>query len=139
MFDPFSLWQSREHQGRRDRYRRILQGLAEKPTDAPCLVMFWIWGGRHDHYAKKVVAGAVRENVPNGYQDLKKVLVESGKSFLRVVWDWNYYCTMWISVPDQLLGAVQATLRSEIDKLLRHMLRYGYRTPRSVDIALERP
>lgn len=69
LLDPFAMWRQPSHQGKRDRYRSIMEGLLAHGTAAPSLILFWTWG-RAFPIAEGDLNGT-NDTVRNGYAELR--------------------------------------------------------------------
>jgi hypothetical protein len=124
LLDPFAMWRLRRHQCLRDRYRRIFAQLLALP-EPPQLVLFWTWG-RAFQAAVGDIEGT-RPPAPNGYQELRQLLHNANRSFIRVSWRWGLQFAMWILVPAAHLQPLEAALQRRCNETRDHLLNNGCR------------
>ena len=120
LLDPFAMWRQDEHQQQRDRYRRILEQVIGRGKDSPLLILFWVWGQRHHQWAVGDLQGTAVP-VLNGYAELRALLHQANRQFIRVVWCWGQQFAIWIIVPDSHLNALCAALQQRCDELRDHL------------------
>ncbi len=125
LLDPFAMWRQNQDQVRRDRYRRIIEQLIAREQDSPSLVLFWTWG-RAFPVADGDLAGT---SVPasNGYQELRDLLHQAERHFIRVTWRWGLQFAMWVSVQDSHLMPLCAALQDRCAALRTHLEQQGFR------------
>ena len=124
LLDPFAMWRQRCHEPQRDRYRRIIEGLIQRGEESPSLILFWTWGN-----AFPVADGdlnGTNEPVGNGYQELRNVLHQANRHFIRVTWRWDLQFAMWVLLPSSHLEALSAAIQLRCDELRDHLLHRGY-------------
>ncbi len=125
LLDPFAMWRQAQDQPRRNRYRRIVEQLIQRGEEAPSLLLFWTWGR-----AFPVADGdldSTNEPVGNGYQELRNVLHQANRHFIRVTWRWGLQFAMWVLVPTPHLETLSAAIQLRCNELRDHLLRRGCR------------
>lgn len=121
LLDPFAMWRQGCHQGRRDRYGRIVDVVIAQGQTSPLLVLFWTWGR-----AFPVAEGDLQDTNPrvsNGYQDLRIRLLEAGRQLISILWRWELQFAMWVLVPDSQQHALAAALRQRCGEVRDHLSR----------------
>jgi 23S rRNA A2030 N6-methylase RlmJ len=116
LLDPFGLWIHAKHAERRARYKRIVEGMARRGDDAPCMLMFWTWGGAHDLARMDLKGDGAR--VQDGYQPLAAILRGAGHHPIVVSWRTELAFAMWVIVPP----ALRASLRDELHDACSQLL-----------------
>lgn len=112
LLDPFAMWRQPSHQGKRDRYRSIMEGLLAHGTAAPSLILFWTWG-RAFPIAEGDLNGT-NDTVRNGYAELRTKLHQAGVQFVLVKWRWGLQFAMWVLVPAMHLAALHGQNRTAL-------------------------
>lgn len=125
LLDPFAMWRDRKDQACRDRYRRILDHLIRRGEESPSLLLFWTWG--HNFPVADGDLSGTNDPVRNGYQDLRNLLHQASKHFIRVTWRWGLQFAMWVVVPSAHLDPLSAEIQLRCDELRDHLLRLGRR------------
>jgi 23S rRNA A2030 N6-methylase RlmJ len=97
LLDPFGLWIHAKHGERRARYRRIVDGVLRRGQRAPCMLMFWTWGGAHDRAEADIEGHGPA--VEDGYQPLAASLHAGGHLPIVVRWRTGLSFAMWVIVP----------------------------------------
>jgi 23S rRNA A2030 N6-methylase RlmJ len=123
LLDPFAMWRQAQDQPRRNRYRRILDRLIQRGEESPSLMLFWTWG-RAFPVADGDLDGT-NDPVGNGYQELRNVLHQANRHFVRVTWRWGLQFAMWVLVPTPHLEALTAAIQLRCDELRDHLLHRG--------------
>jgi hypothetical protein len=88
--------------------------------DGPPFTLFWTWG-RAFPVADGDLA-ATSKPVANGYQELRSVMHQAGKHFIRVTWRWGLQFAMWVSVPPSHLSPLRDALQERCDQVRNHLL-----------------
>jgi hypothetical protein len=136
LLDPFAMWRQSQDQPRRNRYRRIVERLIGRGQQSPLLLLFWTWG--HAFPVAEGDLNGTNESVPNGYQELRGLLHQANRHFIRVTWRWGLQFAMWILVPDSHLVALSDALRLRCDELRDHLQQRGCNGQQAnPDIAVE--
>jgi predicted nuclease of predicted toxin-antitoxin system len=123
LLDPFAMWRQDEDQIRRNRYRSMIERLIARGPESPLLILFWTWGN-----AFPVADGDLDgTNTPavNGYQELRTLLHQENRHFVRVKWRWKLQFAMWIIITDSHLNELCAALQHRCDELRDYLLRHG--------------
>jgi hypothetical protein len=129
LLDPFAMWRQDEHQQQRDRYRRIIEHIIDMGRDSPLLILFWVWGQRHHQWAVGDLHGTAVP-VSNGYAELRTLLHQANRQFIRVAWCWGLQFAIWVVVPDSHLNPLSAALRQRCDEMRDHLQQHGPRIRR---------
>lgn len=129
VLDPFGLWRHAKHAFRRARYRRIIQrwaGLRSRPN----LFFFFTWGQdargeardlAHDRSLFQRGWGPVEAMHPaphgpaivDGYRGLRALAAP----LLRLRWNWDLRCVVWLAVSEEQLEPLRRALAVELDAL----------------------
>jgi hypothetical protein len=125
LLDPFAMWSQDKDQPRRNRYRQIIERLIARGQGSPLLMLFWTWG-RAFPVADRDLDGT-NSPVENGYQELRGVLHQANKHFIRVTWRWGLQFAMWVLVPESHLEALSAALQRRCDDIRDHLQQRGCR------------
>ena len=123
LLDPFAMWRQNQDQPRRNRYRRIIERLIARGQESPLLMLFWTWG-RAFPVADGDLDGT-NTRVGNGYQELRGLLHQANRHFLRVTWRWRLQFAMWVLVPESHLTALCAALQRHCDDIRDHLQQRG--------------
>ena len=67
------------------------------------------------------------DRVGNGYQELRGLLHQANRHFIRVTWRWGLQFAMWVIVPDSHLGALCGAVQRHCDELREHLQHRGCR------------
>lgn len=119
LLDPFSVWRRARLQPRRDRVRRIFDGLVAHGQRAPVLVCFFTWSSAE--LARADMAGTLAP-VVNGYQDLLGLLTAAGRRVVVVRWIAGELCfAMWLLAPDQHLDALRTEIALQCRRLVEQL------------------
>jgi hypothetical protein len=135
------MWLSQEDQERRDRYGRIFDGLIQRGIEAPSLILFWTWGGRHQREARGDLDCAERDGVENGYHGLTAKLHDAGISFVRVKWCWKQWFALWVLVPSlsvEDLAELKGDLHARCQLITALWAQCGHARP-ELDLSVEVP
>jgi hypothetical protein len=108
LLDPFAIWRQNCYQPRRNRYRRIVEQLIARGQESPLLLLFWTWG--NDFPGAVGDLDGTKKPVRDGYQELRCLLHQAKRHFIRVTWRWRFQFAMWVLVPDSHLEALAAAL-----------------------------
>jgi hypothetical protein len=117
------MWRQPSHQGKRDCYGAIIDGLVSRGLDAPSLVLFWTWG-----QAFPVAEGDLEgtaSTVVNGYAELRAKLHKAGFHFVLVKWRWGLQFAMWVVVPAEHLTEMRDDIDSHCQVLSNHLISHG--------------
>lgn len=123
LLDPFAMWRQPQDHPRRNRYRRIVERLIQRVEESPSLLLFWTWGR-----AFPVADGDLNGTngpVGNGYQELRGLLHQANRHFVRVTWRWGLQFAMWVLVPTPHLEALSASIQLRCNDLRDHLLQRG--------------
>jgi len=141
LLDPFAMWLSAEDQKRRARYGRILDAVVQHGGDAASLVLFWVWGSRHQNEAGKDLSNKARDGIDFGYHGLRSKLHGAGLEFVQVKWCWGQWFAMWIVLP-RLSADYLAELEHELQVHCRFVTalwkRCGHKCPK-LEVKVDRP
>ena len=119
LLDPFAMWREARDQRLHNRYRRIVEQLIARGDESPSLVIFWTWGR-----AFPIADGDLDDTnrrVANGYQELRDLLHQADRHFIRVTWRWGLQFAMWVIVPDSHLRALCDAVQRRCDELRDHV------------------
>ena len=119
LLDPFAMWRDVQEQQRRNRYRRIIERIISRGQESPLLILFWTWG-RAFPVADGDLDGT-NTPVPNGYQELRGVVHQGNRRFIRVTWRWGLQFAMWVLVPESHVDTLCATLQLRCDQIRDHL------------------
>lgn len=129
VLDPFGLWRHAKHAFRRARYRRLIErwaGMRSRPN----LFVFFTWGQdargeardlAHDCALFRRVWGPVDSMHPapygpavvDGYRSLRALAAP----LLRLRWNWDLRCVVWLAVSEAQLEPLRRALELELDAL----------------------
>jgi hypothetical protein len=122
LLDPFAMWRQPEHQASRDRYRSICEQLLAL-EDAPQLVLFWTWGRAFP--VADADLGGTSQPARNGYHQLRQLLHDADRHFIRVRWRWGLQFAMWVVVPAVHLRPLEASVRYRCTEIRDHLRSHG--------------
>ena len=123
LLDPFAMWRQDQDQPERNRYRRIIERLIARGQESPLLMLFWTWG-RAFPIANGDLDGT-NTPVANGYQELRDLLHQANRHFVRVTWRWGLQFAMWVLVPESHLKPLCDALQRHCNEARDHMFQGG--------------
>ena len=86
-------------------------------------MLFWTWG-RAFPIANGDLDGT-NTPVANGYQELRDLLHQANRHFVRVTWRWGLQFAMWVLVPESHLKPLCDALQRHCNEARDHMFQGG--------------